>query len=144
MGKVVGFNFLTITCVYYVGYLDYYLDASTYLFQLVGCVGALRLNKKLLRIYWTTLFCLLVGDILVGATWMFRFDAISRNIVTDLGSRLESEYASPASGFRAQFDDLQLEGQCCGVLGPLDYNKTWWYNVTDKYYEEENDTTTGF
>ena len=54
-------------------------------FQAVGCVGALRLNKKLLRIYWTTLLALLVGDVIVGTSWMFRLeipwlDTLSNNI----------------------------------------------------------------
>ena len=74
------------------------------------------------------------GQGAVGTSWMFRFDAISRNILSDLGGRLQSEYTDPNSGFRAQFDSLQVEERCCGVVGPLDYNKTWWYNVTDRYY----------
>ena len=67
-------------------------------FQIVGCVGALRLNKRLLKSYWIILLCLLVGDVLVGFIWLFRFDAISKGLDRDLSNRLSTEYRHNIKG----------------------------------------------
>ena len=47
-----------------------------YLFclQVIGCVGALRLNERLLNAYWLILLGLLVGDVVVGGYWDGRTD----------------------------------------------------------------------
>ena len=37
--------------------------------QVIGCVGALRLNERLLNAYWLILLGLLVGDVVVGGYW---------------------------------------------------------------------------
>ena len=36
---------------------------------MIGCVGALRLNERLLNAYWLILLGLLVGDVVVGGYW---------------------------------------------------------------------------
>jgi len=64
----------------------------------VGCVGALRLNKRLLRGYWMILLFLLVGDVLIGFVWLFRFGAISKGLQNDLQTRLSTEYATNIEG----------------------------------------------
>ena len=68
------------------------------IFQIVGCVGALRLNKRLLKGYWIILLCLLVGDVVVGFIWLFRFDAISKGLENDLSHRLSTEYRHNIKG----------------------------------------------
>ena len=80
--------------------IKYFFLAITYcaLFQIVGCVGALRLNKRLLKGYWIILLCLLVGDILVGFIWLFRFDSISKGLDSDLSNRLSTEYRHNIKG----------------------------------------------
>ena len=41
---------------------------------MIGCVGALRLNERLLNAYWLILLGLLVGDVVVGGYWDGRTD----------------------------------------------------------------------
>ena len=38
--------------------------------------------------------------------------------------------------FRNLFDEFQQNGQCCGANSPLDYNSSWWFEVSDKYVDE--------
>ena len=38
--------------------------------------------------------------------------------------------------FQSLFDELQQNGQCCGAESPLDYNSTWWFEVSNKYVDE--------
>ena len=38
--------------------------------------------------------------------------------------------------FRNLFDEFQQNGQCCGAHSPLDYNSSWWFEVSDKYVDE--------
>ena len=34
------------------------------------------------------------------------------------------------------FDEFQQNGQCCGAHSPLDYNSSWWFEVSDKFVDE--------
>ena len=42
----------------------------------------------------------------------------------------------PWCRFKHLFDDLQQKSQCCGANGPMDYNSTWWFRVSDTYFDE--------
>lgn len=109
--------------------------------QAIGCIGALKLDERLLKAYWLLLLGLLVGDVVVGGYWMIRYDRLSSTLGVDLLTKFNAEYTDPNSDFRSHFDELQRDSQCCGVLGPQDYNATWWqsriYATLDKTDAEE-------
>ena len=97
-GSSTSFNYISIK--YFRHIIKYFFHVISYCasFQIVGCVGALRLNKRLLKGYWIILLCLLVGDILVGFIWLFRFDSISKGLDSDLSNRLSTEYRHNIKG----------------------------------------------
>ena len=76
-------------------------------FQVIGCLGALRLNERLLNAYWLILLILLVGDVIVGGIWLVRYDRISKDLQKDLQDRFSKEYSDERSEFRLLWDDLQ-------------------------------------
>ncbi|CAB3365454.1 Hypothetical predicted protein [Cloeon dipterum] len=88
--------------------------------QVLGCLGALRLNERLLELYWLFLFLLLCGDVLIGLSWILRFDQICAEIKPTLQQRLVDEYSSNAD-FTEVWDSLQRSAKCCGVASPRDF-----------------------
>ncbi|XP_059490296.1 uncharacterized protein LOC132205331 [Neocloeon triangulifer] len=88
--------------------------------QVLGCIGALRLNERLLELYWLLLFLLLCGDVLIGLSWILRFDQICAEIKPTLQARIADEYSSNAD-FTDVWDTLQRSAKCCGVAGPRDF-----------------------
>ncbi|RWS14728.1 tetraspanin-1-like protein [Dinothrombium tinctorium] len=95
------------------------------IFQAVGCLGAVRMNERLLNLYWQLLVALLAGDVIVGIVWLFRYNNIATNLRSDLKNRLNNEYGFDYI-FQTIWDKIQSENQCCGVDGPYDYNMTLW------------------
>lgn len=91
------------------------------LLQLLGCIGALKLNEKLLNMYWLLLLFLLFGDAFIGIVWIFRFDKIYTDLKPLLKQRLQSEYGVNEE-FTNIWDSIQHDYQCCGVEGPQDFN----------------------
>lgn len=95
------------------------------LLQTLGCLGALRMNQRLLHAYWALLLALLLGDALAGLAWLFRY----RTLVAGLRAGLMDEFQEGYGlrpGYRLLWDRLQAEQRCCGVDGPEDYNATAW------------------
>lgn len=95
------------------------------LVQVLGCLGALRMNQRLLYAYWSILLVLLLGDALAGLAWLFRY----RNLVAGLREGLMDEFQEGYGlrpGYRLLWDRLQSDGKCCGVDGPQDFNATAW------------------
>lgn len=96
------------------------------LLQVVGCFGAMKLQEKLLNLYWNILLGLLFGDAIVGIIWIFRFDKIADSLRFELKSKVQAEYGNNRH-FEQLWNRLQEENQCCGVVGPNDYiNMTAW------------------
>ncbi|CAG7821207.1 unnamed protein product [Allacma fusca] len=91
--------------------------------QTIGCLGALRLNQKLLNTYWTLLLVLMIGDIVVGLIWAFRLDGIKDALKPNLKRRLETEYGRDLD-FTQVWDWVQKHEMCCGIDGPSDFNNT--------------------
>lgn len=90
------------------------------LLQLLGCIGALKLNERLLNAYWLLLLFLLCGDAMLGIVWIFRFDTLYTKLEPILKQRLRAEYGLDPE-FTATWDQLQGDHMCCGVEGPQDY-----------------------
>ncbi|KAK9512832.1 hypothetical protein O3M35_001162 [Rhynocoris fuscipes] len=94
--------------------------------QLIGCLGAQRLNEKLLNIYWLLILVLLLGDVLLGVVWLFRFDKIATELRPWLKQSLARSYGVD-SQFTALWDAIQTQYRCCGAHGYHDfasYNQT--------------------
>ena len=106
------------------------------LFQTVGFLGAIRLNQKLLNSYWISLLVLLIGDILVGGFWLFKYNQISLQLRAQLERRFQQEYSRPNLQFRDLWDDIQQDHHCCGVNGPRDFNVSWWQDEIFERLEE--------
>ncbi|XP_069689383.1 uncharacterized protein [Periplaneta americana] len=108
--------------LYQPSFLYAYLALATQsgLLQLVGCLGALRLNERLLNVYWLLLLVLLFGDAIVGIVWVFRFDKICADLRPTLKQRLAAEYGVDAD-FTALWNALQRDYKCCGVDGAQDF-----------------------
>lgn len=85
-----------------------------------GCLGARRLNQKLLNVYWLLLLLLLFGDAMVGVVWVFRFESICEELRPWLRQRLLQEYGVD-NDFTATWDAYQRDNRCCGVQGPIDF-----------------------
>nr|XP_018909222.1 PREDICTED: uncharacterized protein LOC109038578 isoform X1 [Bemisia tabaci] len=88
--------------------------------QFIGCVGAIKLNEKLLNIYWLLLLLLLFGDVMLGIFWVYRYKDIMQQLGPDLKYRLVFQYPSDPN-YRELWDDTQTEFQCCGVDSFQDY-----------------------
>jgi hypothetical protein len=87
----------------------------------LGCIGALKLNERLLNMYWLLLLFLLFGDALIGIVWIFRFDKMYTDLKPILKQRLQMEYGVNEE-FTNIWDHIQHDFQCCGVEGPQDFN----------------------
>jgi len=98
------------------------LLAQCGLLQLLGCIGALKLNERLLNAYWFVLLFLLCGDAVLGVVWIFRFDSLYTQLEPILKQRLRAEYGVDEE-FTSTWDQLQGDHMCCGVAGPLDFNE---------------------
>jgi hypothetical protein len=108
--------------LYQPSFLYAYLALATQsgLLQLVGCLGALRLNERLLNVYWLLLLVLLFGDAIVGIVWVFRFDKICADLRPTLKQRLAAEYGVDGD-FTTLWNALQRDYKCCGVDGAQDF-----------------------
>ncbi|XP_013783892.2 tetraspanin-14-like [Limulus polyphemus] len=95
--------------------------------QVVGCLGALKLNERLLNIYWSLMLMLLLGDIIIGFVWIFHYNHIASHLLSDLKTRLQTDYGSDVA-FQFLWDRLQQEEYCCGVIGPQDFNLSTWFS----------------
>lgn len=93
--------------------------------QFIGCMGAQRLNERLLNLYWLLILLLLIGDGLLGLLWIYRFEWIVAELRPLLKHKLNTQYGVEHD-FTQLWDDVQRELQCCGVDGPSDFheNKT--------------------
>lgn len=101
--------------------------------QAIGCIGALRMNERLLNIYWTLMLLLLFGDVIVGVVWLFRFHYLTQNLKDDLRLRLQQQYGVDAE-FQLLWDRIQTESQCCGIGGPHDFNGSEWLSRQHQDY----------
>lgn len=89
--------------------------------QTIGCLGALRLNQRLLNTYWTLLLLLMIGDIVVGLVWALRLDGIKSDLRPSLRQRLRTDYGVDPE-FTQVWDWVQAHEICCGIDSPNDFH----------------------
>ncbi|XP_057332367.1 uncharacterized protein LOC130672094 isoform X2 [Microplitis mediator] len=108
-----------------------YLALATQLglVQLLGCIAARRLSARLLNAYWVLLLALLFGDTIIGVAWIFRFERIRAELRPSLRLRLQLEYGRDLR-FSDQWDQLQRDFSCCGIVGPNDFDGQFSYPDT--------------
>lgn len=63
-----------------------------FLCQAIGCYGAIRMNEKLLHLYWNILVILLFGDAIFGAVWFYRYKLLVPTLKSDLKAKLNADY----------------------------------------------------
>ena len=90
--------------------------------QTIGCLGAQRLNHKLLSVYWVLLLLLTIGDVVVGLFWVFKLDKVKLSLRPSLTHEFKTRYSSDP-GFTQVWNLYQAQEHCCGVNGPLDFDK---------------------
>lgn len=93
--------------------------------QAVGCLGALKLNERLINIYWSLMLMLLVGDVIIGFVWIFHYNHITSHLLSDLRAKLQTDYGNSLD-YQALWDRVQREEHCCGVKEPQDFNLSVW------------------
>jgi hypothetical protein len=103
--------------------------------QTIGCLGAQRLSHKLLSAYWILLLLLTIGDVVVGLVWVFKLDRVKLNLRPVLTREFISKYSTDES-FTHTWNKVQSEEHCCGVDGPLDYDKL--SQVVSQQYSKNN------
>ncbi|XP_064113239.1 uncharacterized protein LOC135219936 [Macrobrachium nipponense] len=116
------------------GYVALLLQAG--ILQALGCMGALRLSQKLLNIYWLMLLFLLLGDVVVGLVWLYRFSHLTDGLRPYARATLHNKYGRDPDITDA-WDTLQRTSKCCGVVTPRDYNTTWW-DIREQNFRSTN------
>lgn len=108
--------------------------------QFIGCLGARKLNERLLNIYWLLILLLLVGDAMLGLFWVYRFDRITEELRPVLKQRLALEYGVDAS-FTELWDNVQRHYKCCGVDSSYDFqhNLTLQWGMCITLYSQSTD-----
>lgn len=101
--------------------------------QAIGCVGALKMNEKMLNSYWSLMLALLVGDVIVGIVWIFRYQNLTSGLGAELKSRLQGHYGLDPH-FQLLWDRIQSESRCCGVYGPSDYVNSSWAAAQERQF----------
>ncbi|OXA57947.1 23 kDa integral membrane protein, partial [Folsomia candida] len=80
------------------------------------------LSHKLLSFYWILLLVLTIGDVVVGLVWVFKLDKVKLNLRPVLSREFISKYSTDEL-FTRTWNAVQAIEHCCGVDGPLDYDK---------------------
>ena len=117
--------------------------------QAVGCVAALKLNEKMINIYWFMMVALVAGDILIGVVWLLRYDQVTSNLKADLKEKLYSSYGVDEE-YTQLWNALEKRYQCCGVEGSSDYENIDVLRFSRKKFPSEcciiqvNDSVTEF
>ncbi len=78
-------------------------------FQVIGCLGAIRLNERLLNAYWLLLLALLMGDAMVGGAWLFKYQRIAKGLEQHLQGQFQDGYPDKNGEFRTFWDGIQAE-----------------------------------
>lgn len=85
--------------------------------QAIGCIGANRMNEKLLNLYWHILISLLIGDLIVGGIWLVRYNYIFKNLKSDLSYRIDNDYGFDlnfqVSNYRVSFGFCSSPSEAC-------------------------------
>ncbi|XP_042896664.1 tetraspanin-9-like isoform X2 [Parasteatoda tepidariorum] len=117
------------------GYLALALQGG--ILQAIGCIGAIRMNERLLNVYWTLMLILLFGDVVLGVVWLFRFHNISSHLREELRTRLTEKFGVDAE-FQLLWDRIQTETECCGVDGPQDFIDSEWLKKDRQEYPQHH------
>ncbi|XP_069954772.1 tetraspanin-33 isoform X2 [Cherax quadricarinatus] len=107
------------------------LGSIIFIVSFAGCVGALRENLCLLKLYFWCLTIFLIAELLFAIACII-FPWKSREIIESvLSKRLIVDYEETANT-KNFVDYLQREFQCCGITsdGYLDWNSNEYFNCS--------------
>ncbi|OWF50531.1 CD63 antigen [Mizuhopecten yessoensis] len=119
-----------------------FIGASVLLVCLCGCIGALKINTCLLKMFIVTLVLLLtLNGVMVTMVVVSQKDLPSipllaavvdgvKDVVLDhMKTNLRDSYKAGSLVARA-WDQLQVQMECCGCQSQNDYKYSAWWNVT--------------
>lgn len=96
-----------------------------------GCCGAIRKSRCLLGFYFFFLLCIMAGELAAGIlAALYKKELLEQKMTVNLKSFVRSKYNTTNNQISSRtWDIVQMEGKCCGVMGPKDYlNSTWYEN----------------
>lgn len=108
------------------------LGSIIFIVSFAGCVGALRENLCLLKLYFWCLTIFLIAELLFAIACII-FPWKSREIIESvLSKRLIKDYRE-SQNTQNFVDFLQKEFQCCGITadGYLDWNSNEYFNCSE-------------
>lgn len=112
-----------------VGTLVIVLGVIVFIVAFTGCCGAIKENKCLLTTFIVLLLIILAIE-LVCVILGYLYQGQVESILTDGIIENMDQYAQNVNGtdnvVKDAWDQIQMEGECCGVLGRSD----WWMNGT--------------
>ncbi|KAK3095346.1 hypothetical protein FSP39_013509 [Pinctada imbricata] len=95
-----------------------------------GCIGALRENIILLKVYYISMIVIFLA-LVVGAIVAFIFrDKVKEELTSLLQDNLITRYQDDPDG-QSTIDWIQENIQCCGVNSYKDWNRNEYFNCTN-------------
>ncbi|XP_076451071.1 CD9 antigen-like [Babylonia areolata] len=99
--------------------------AFVFLVGFCGCCGAIRNSKCLLGFYIFFLVIVFAGELAAGILAAVYKDEIIKEFDEGLAKTIKNDYETSAG----PWDAVQKELECCGGLGPSDYDNSTWQNA---------------
>lgn len=105
----------------------------TFMMALFGCLGAIRENKYLLRVFYIMLTLMLVIELSIGVLiWLFFSAPVSTEKLMETPKKLLTQALfryKDDKDLRIWIDLIQYEFKCCGVSYSEDGYKDWQKNI---------------
>jgi len=92
----------------------------------LGCIGAIQKNQKLLTVYFVLLVVIFLAEFVAGILAYTYRESIEEKLTDDLKSHLNKNYNRTGyESLTAATDKMQQEFQCCGVEDYLDWQDSY-------------------
>ncbi|XP_055339916.1 uncharacterized protein LOC129589261 isoform X2 [Paramacrobiotus metropolitanus] len=92
----------------------------------LGCLGATKLNARLLWAYWGSLVILSIGDAITGTVWIMKSIQVNKQLQQHLYT-LVTQYYGIDPAITNLWNRVQIAEQCCGIEQASDFSKSIWY-----------------
>lgn len=121
-----------------------FVGACLLLVGFLGCGGAFLVNKRLLIAYNVfMLFFIILELAVMGLVWRHAKEEAVDNYLSGAFRRLVTKSKSAFVDVESFLDNIQFKLQCCGGVGPKDYEALEMdYMGSCIYYDDVKDTVT--